>query len=150
MACSKCSCSSCSWLSVLAGIIAGIIVGALYFTEVITAPTVFLWILLGFAVGSLVFFIIAQLAAALFESSLLAACLCRNSNCLLLSAIGTVVLVAITFLSNLTTTLATAILLGITTIFATLLFISIASLLSCISSRLCSLGTGSRASAKKD
>ncbi len=120
----NCQRNTCVWLSIIVGVVAGILLGVLYSQGL-------------FPIGSIFPFYIAFGLLSLLLYPLYAArkdggCFCRLKALLLTATIGTVVSAAIGQLLLLTTSVtATAILLSFATLFATIGAVSLICLADC-------------------
>lgn len=124
----NCNCEiSCTVKAVLASIIIGIVTAALIFTATITITPVFLWVLLGIAVGYLGIEVLTSSVAHPERKSC-----CRNLTVFFTGILGTIltslVLLGITFAA---TSLIGAIITGLLLFFFSLLIISSVCLIKC-------------------
>lgn len=129
----SCSCNyinGCAVLSVLAGIIAGIVTTLLSITAVIAVTPAFLWVLFGIAVGYLA---ITLLKADSLTSSRTKTCVCTTLGILFTGILGTIltaiILLGITFAA---TSITGAIITGLLLTFFTLIITATICLIKCI------------------
>ena len=128
-----CNCNSrnnCVGLSVIAGIIIGVVAAFLQITAAITVTPAFLWVVLGVA---LVYLAVVLIAVALTRRPNLSDCVCPILTALLVGILGSallaVVLLAITFAA---TSVLGAIIVGALLLFLTLTVSSTACLVRCL------------------
>lgn len=128
-----CNCngrSSCVTLSVIAGIVIGVVTALLQITAAITITPAFLWVVLGVA---LVYLAVLLIAVALARRPTLPSCVCSVLSALLVGILGSallaVVLLAITFAA---TSIIGAIIVGGLLLFLTLTVASTACLVRCL------------------
>ncbi|MBE7028243.1 MAG: hypothetical protein E7407_04330 [Ruminococcaceae bacterium] len=124
----NCNCDlSCTVKAILASIIIGIVTAALSFTATITITPVFLWVLLGIAVGYLGIEVLTSSVAYSERKSC-----CRNLTAFFTGILGTILssllLLGITFAA---TSLIGAIITGLLLFFFSLLIISSVCLIKC-------------------
>jgi len=94
-----CSCQrSCTFLSVLAAVLLGVIATILRITAVITVTPAFLWVVLGIAV---VYLAIALVTTAIVRGDRIGACLCSVLSVLLTGILGTILLSVVLLQLNL-------------------------------------------------
>lgn len=117
---------------VIISVIIGILVGIAFGTGIITGIIAALWTVLGIAILA----ILTLLGIAIFGRRDAEECLCRNGNCLLFGAIGTVIFSIVT-LALTVSAIATAVLVGITAFFAILTILAFAKLIACLINEAC-------------
>lgn len=128
-----CNCNGrngCVTLSVIAGIVIGVVAALLQITAAITVTPAFLWVVLGVA---LVYLAVLLIAVALTRRPNLPSCVCSVLSALLVGILGSallaVVLLAITFAA---TSILGAIIVGGLLLFLTLTVASTACLIRCL------------------
>ena len=120
----NCQRNTCVWLSIIVGIVAGILLGVLYSQGIFPIGSIFPFYI-AFGLLSLLFY---PLYAARKDGG----CFCRLKVLLLIATVGTVVSAAIgQLLLTVTSVTATAVLLGFATLFAATLAVSLICLADC-------------------
>lgn len=116
-------------IAFITSVVLGIIIGALYFTAVISAITTALWISLGIAGVALVLFTLILLFARREAET----CIISNGPCLVTGIIGTIVSLLIAFTVTLATgTVVSAVIVGFVAFFVFLTILSLLQLLLCL------------------
>ncbi len=119
----NCKCS-CSLLSVIAGLIIGVIAAFLQITGTLTVTTVFLWVAAGVAA---VYLGILLLTSGVQQNCSRCGCLCAVLNTLLAGVLGTILFAAILLAVGIVaTSVISAILVGLLTTSFVVLIISTA------------------------
>ena len=126
MNCCRCE---CAYLSVIIGIIAGVIIGALYALGFVATGIIF-WALLAIGVAG-IFLTPIYAASNVYQGG--ERCFCNYRKVLLTASVGTVVTAAAGLIvAGLTSTIATAMLLGLATFFAVMLLVVVICLSRCM------------------
>lgn len=124
-----CKCN-CAILSIIAGIIIGVLAAFFQITGAFTITPVFLWVAFGIAVGYLGILVIA---AALAKRNEPCSCLCSVLNTLLTGILGTLLLsVILLAFGIIATSVVSAVFAGFLLFFFTLLFGSSACFIKCL------------------
>lgn len=130
------SCGIC--LSVLAAVVVATIIALLFAFDAIGSIVTVLWILFGFAVLMLIFFVVALFSSSLTWRSILGCCLCCNGAVMLAAIIGTIVVTLIALSITLVVTdIFSIVLVALAAFFATLLLIEFVRLLNCLLNGVC-------------
>ncbi len=126
MTCFKCE---CTYLSIVAGIIAGVVLGVLYALGFVATGIIFWLFLVTGLAGVFVSPIYASNSGCLQSEK----CFCKFKNAIITASAGTILTAAAGLIvSTLTSTIATAIVLGLTTFFSVMLVALIICLTNCL------------------
>ncbi len=127
-------CFNITWccIGIFISLIVGIIIGVLFAFHVFTSLITAVWILLGIAVLTLIFVELALIFGALSFTNPLNECLRRGIRCLLIGIIGTIIIAIILLSITLTISIPVIILVGLLAFFFTLMIISLIALIRCI------------------
>ncbi len=121
---------NCLAAAVIASVIVGVVTAFLSFAAVITVTPVFLWVVLGIAVG---FLGLALASASLIQGTVPCRSFCPTLSALLIGILGTVLLAVILLaISFAATSLLSAIITGALLFFFSLILTAAACLVRCI------------------
>jgi len=135
----RCNCKACSCIGLIISIVFAAIIGTLFALNLITSIVVSVWIAFGLGVLGLIILTTGAFLGAVTFPNALTSCLCKNGNCLLAGAIGTIIsaLIALSFTLSSTGVFAIIIIILLAFFFA-LMIVALVALLSCIICRMCS------------
>ena len=133
MLCLGCDCkNSCVGFAVFFSIIVGIVTAFLVISATITVAPVFLWVVLGVALGLLA---VTLIAVSIYKGCSYTSCTCRTITSLLAGVLGTVLFSSILLgISFPATSFLGAFIAGLLGFFFSLVVISTACLVRCIAS----------------
>lgn len=138
MSCSnQARCTSCGCIGVALSIIVGALVGVAFAFGFLPGIVAANWVALGIGAVSLVLLIVGLFTADKNPCGVLARCLCENAVCLLIGAIGTIVLALLVVATSLVNFVASIIIVSLGALFLTFTIVELISLVSCIACGLC-------------
>ncbi|MDP4120390.1 MAG: hypothetical protein Q8876_04945 [Bacillota bacterium] len=116
----------------------GAIVGILFAFRYIPFIVISTWIAFGLGVLTLIFLVIGVFLGAVTGPNALAKCLCKNTTCLLVGVLGTIISALAALSIVLTPVFISVItLVAIGAFFFSLMILGLIALISCIASKLC-------------
>jgi hypothetical protein len=129
--------NECAYVSVIAGLLAGVVLGILYALSLVATGVIF-WVYLIVGIAGIFFLPIYANGNAQYERT---GCGCSYKNLLIIGAVGAIVTAAVGLIIQLIApTVAVAIILGLTTFFVVFLLVTVICLTSCIcSKRTCNI-----------
>ncbi len=120
---------NCVCLSLITGILAGVILGVLYALGFVATEIVF-WAYLAVGVAGV---LLSPVYAARSACEGIGRCFCNYKNLILAGAIGTIVAAVVGLIvAPIASTTVVAIVLGLTTFFAVVLLVSVICLVTCL------------------
>lgn len=129
--------SGCSCAGIVISLVVAIVVGVLFYFGYIPFIVTAAWIAFGLGVMTLILLFVSLAIASGHRRSVLRECLCRRAKCLLIGAVGSIVLsIALVSITVVTSILIT-ILVALGAFFLTLILLSLAGLIGCMICELC-------------
>jgi len=137
--CKKCIFSTCGCLAILAALLIGAAVGALFFFGLLpNILTVVARIVLRLGVLTIAFILAAQALSSLYLPNPLRDCLCSGITCLLVGAFGSVILaIAALSVALAPFSIIYAVIVGLGALFLTLMIIALIAFIRCVLCRMC-------------
>lgn len=121
-------------ITLLVGVILGIIVGYIAYTTTITGIVLALWVSFIISVISLILLTLSALLACGKKER----CVCNNGYCIAISAVGTIITTIIGLAITITTgSIGIAILIGLATLFLAMTLLNLVKLILCLTDANC-------------